>query len=304
MVVAFPSEAILKPFSYVAPKSLQEAFDVLSKGNGAGEVRALVGGTDLIDQVKEGRRAPSVVMDVKHIPEMMRLEWVPNEGLHIGAAVPCTDTAAFPSVVELYTSIQESCLLVGSTQIQNRASIGGNVCNSAPSADTVPPIVTFSARAVIVGPRGRREVLMESFFTGPGQNVMAPDEVLLETIVPPPASNSSGHYLRFIPRNEMDIAVVGVASMLTLAPGSLQCIQARIVLASVAPTAIRATAAEAVLEGKTVTAALIQEAGELAVGAAKPITDVRGTIEYRKELVNVLTRRTLGLCMDSLGHKL
>ncbi|MDO8751692.1 MAG: xanthine dehydrogenase family protein subunit M [Dehalococcoidia bacterium] len=293
----------MKPFSYVAPKSLQEAFQVLAKANGAGQVRALVGGTDLLDQVRQNRRTPSVVMDVKRIPEMMRLEWVPGEGLHIGAAVPCTDTALFPSVMELYPSIRETCQLVGSVQIQNRASIGGNVCNSAPSADTVPPLITYSARAVIVGPRGRREVPLESFFTGPGQNVLAPDEVLLETIVPPPPPNSSGHYLRFIPRNEMDIAVVGVASMIVLAPRSRRCTQARIVLASVAPTPVRARAAEAVLEGKTITAALIQQAGEQAVEAAKPITDIRGTIEYRRELVKVLTRRTLGLCMDSLGRK-
>ena len=298
-----PWRLLLKPFSYVAPKSLEEAYQVLAKADGLGQVRAIVGGTDLIDQMKQDRRTPSTVMDIKRIPEMMRLEWVPGEGLHIGAAVPCTDTAAFADVKKNYSSIEESCLLVGSIQIQNRASIGGNIGNSAPSADTVPALLTYSARAVITGPRGRREVALEEFFTGPGQNVLAPDEVLLETIVPTPPSNSSGHYLRFIPRNEMDIAVAGVASMLALEPGTRRCNQARIALASVAPTPVCAKASESLLEGQEVTAELIREAGELAVQTCSPIDDVRGTVEYRKELVKVLTRRTLAQCMESLGHE-
>jgi CO/xanthine dehydrogenase FAD-binding subunit len=267
-------------------------------------VHALVGGTDLIDQIKQGRRTPEIVMDVKRIPEMMRLEWIADEGLHIGAAVPCTDTAAHPSVHEKYPSIEESCLLVGSVQIQNRASIGGNVSNSAPSADTVPALLTYSAKAIITGPRGTREILIEDFFTGPGQNVLHPDEILLETLVMPPPPNSSGHYMRFIPRNEMDIAVAGVASMLALEPGTRKCKTARIALASVAPTPVRAKAAETILEGHDITPELIEQAGELAIEACSPIDDVRGTVEYRKELVKVLTRRTITQCMTSLGHKL
>jgi carbon-monoxide dehydrogenase medium subunit len=233
---------------------------------------------------------------------MNRLEWVQDEGLHLGAAVCCTDTAAHAKVKDTYPALHESCKLVGSVQIQNRASVAGNVCNSAPSADTVPGLLVHGARLIIVGPRGRREVSIEEFITGPGQNVLAPDEALLETVIPPPPSNSCSHYLRFIPRNEMDIAVAGVASLLVLEPGTRKCTQARIALASVAPTPVRATAAEGVLEGKDVTADLIHEAGERAVEAAKPITDVRGTIEYRKELVKVLTRRTLKACIDSLGQ--
>jgi len=234
---------------------------------------------------------------------MMRLQWVPGEGLHLGAAVPLTDTAAFPPVKEYYPSLEEACRLVGSVQIQNRASVGGNIGNSAPSADTVPGLITYSARVVIVGPRGRREVLLEEFFTGPGENVLAPDEVLLETIVPPPPPNSSGHYQRFIPRNEMDIAVAGVGSMVALEPGTRRCVQARVALAAVAPTPVRAKAAEEVLEGSEITADLIHTAGERAVDASNPITDVRGSAEYRKELVKVLTRRTLRQCMESLGRQ-
>lgn len=292
----------MKPFSYIAPRSLEEAYQVLAQAKHPGQVRALVGGTDLIDQMRQNRRTPSVVMDIKRIPEMMRLEWVPSEGLHLGGAVPLADTAAFPAVKEHYPSLEESCRMVGSVQIRNRASVGGNIGNSAPSADTVPGLITYSARVVLVGPRGRREVPLEEFFTGPGQNVLAPDEILLETIVPPPPPNSSGHYQRFTPRNEMDIAVAGVASMVALAPGTRRCAQARIALAAVAPTPVRARAAEAVIEGKEVTADLIEEAGERAVDACSPITDVRGSAGYRKELVKVLTRRTLRQCMESLGY--
>ena len=292
----------MHPFTYVAPLSLQQAFQVLAQANG--QVKSLVGGTDLIDQMRQKRHTPSVVMDIKRIPEMMRLEYVDGKGLHIGAAVPCTDTALFPQVQELYSAINESCLLIGSVQIQNRASIGGNVCNAAPSADTVPPLIVYSAREVIVGPTGRREVPMEEFFTGPGIHVMQPNEMLLETVVPQPPPHSSAHYLRFIPRNEMDIAVAGVASLLALEPGTRTCTQARIALASVAPTPVRATAAEGVLVGQEVTKELIQQAGERAVEACNPITDVRGGAEYRKELVKVLTRRTLHQCMASLGQPL
>ncbi|MBI4201475.1 MAG: xanthine dehydrogenase family protein subunit M [Chloroflexi bacterium] len=297
-----PWRPSLKPFSFVAPKSLAEAYQVLAQAKSPGQIRPIVGGTDLVDQMRVNRRTPSIVMDIKHIPEMKRLEWIRGEGLHLGAAVSCTDTAAFPHVKENFPSLYESCLLVGSTQIQNRASVAGNIGNSSPSADTVPGLITYSARVVVVGPKGRREVLLEEFFTGPGQNTLGPDEIILEVMVPPPPRNSSGHYLRFIPRNEMDIAVAGVASMVALEPRSRRCRQARIALAAVAPTPVRARDAEAVLEGREVTADLIQEAGEAAVNACKPISDVRGGAEYRKELVKVLTRRTLRQCMESLGQ--
>ncbi len=293
----------MKPFTYAAPNSLEEAYQVLAQAEQPGHVRALVGGTDLIDQIRQDRRTPSIVLDIKRIPEMMQLGWVPGEGLHLGGAVPLTDTAAFAAVRDHYPSLEESCGMVGSIQIRNRASVGGNICNSAPSADTVPGLITYSARVVLVSPRGRREVSLEEFFTGPGENVLTPDEILLETIVPPPPPNSSGHYQRFIPRNEMDIAVVGVATMIALEPGTSRCVQARIALASVAPTPIRAPAAEAVLTGNEITADLIGEASERAVDACSPITDIRGSAEYRKELVKVLTRRTLRQCMESLGFQ-
>ena len=289
----------MRPFEFVAPRTLAEAIQAMASANG--NARALAGGSDLIDQMRVGRRTPSLVVDIKNVPEMQRLEYVPGEGLHVGTGVSCTATANYPAVGEHYPPIKESCLLVGSVQIQNRASIGGNVCNASPSADTVPPLVAYGARGLIAGPRGQREVLIEEFFLGPGSSALEPDELLVEITVPPPPPNSSGHYLRFIPRNEMDIAVAGAASMVAVDPATGRCTMARIGLAAVAPTPVRAREAETALEGQVLTRQLIKEAAELTPRATNPITDVRGSIEYRKELCKVLTRRTLEHCLSDLG---
>ena len=200
----------MRPFAFVSPRTLDEA--VRAMAGAGGNARALAGGSDLVDQMRVGRRTPSLVVDIKNIPDMQRLEYIPGDGLHIGAGVSCTRTGEYAPVAEHYPSIKEVCGLIGSTQIQNRASIAGNVCNSAPSGDTIPPLITYDARCIVVGPNGQREVPIGDFFAGPGQNVMAADELLLEIHVPPPPANSSGRYLRFIPREEMDIAVAGAAS--------------------------------------------------------------------------------------------
>lgn len=287
----------MRPFQFAAPNTLAEAILVMSKAGGG--AKPLVGGTDLIAQVKENRRSPSIVVDIKRIPEMRRLEYA-RDGLHLGAAVPCFDTYEHPDVQNRYPAVFDSARLVGSIQIQNRASIGGNVCNASPSADTVPALLVYEGRAVVIGPKGRREVPLDAFFKGPGQSVLATDELLVEVVLPPPPVHSTSHYQRFIPREEMDIAVAGVASLLALDAKGV-CVRARIALAAVAPTPVRAKAAEAVLEGKRVTPALIQQAADAAVQAAKPISDVRGGAEYRKELVRVLTLRTLEQCLEELA---
>ena len=289
----------MRPFDFIAPTTLNDAVQAMGSVNG--QARALAGGSDLIDQLRVGRKTASLVVDIKNIPDMQRLEYIDGEGLHVGTGVSCTNTYQYTSVRDHYTSIWECCQLIGSIQIQNRASMGGNVCNAAPSADTIPPLMSYSSRAVIAGPKGRREVSLDDFFVGPGQSALEPDELMVELIVPPPPTNSASRYLRFIPRNEMDIAVVGTGSMITVDPSSGRCTQARIILASVAPTPVRARDAEAKLEGQVMTRDLVREAAELAPHAASPINDVRGSIEYRKELCKVLTRRTLEHCMLDLG---
>ena len=289
----------MRPFAFVSPRTLDEAVQAMA--GAGGNARALAGGSDLVDQMRVGRRTPSLVVDIKNIPDMQRLEYIPGEGLHMGAGVSCTRTGEYAPVAEHYPSIKEVCGLIGSTQIQNRASIAGNVCNSAPSGDTIPPLLTYDARCIVVGPSGRREVPIGEFFAGPGQNTMAADELLLEIVVPPPPANSSGHYLRFIPREEMDIAVAGSASMIAVDPASKRCTTARIALASVAPTPVRARDAEAALEGQVLNEDVVKAASDLTPNATSPISDVRGSVEYRKELCKVLTQRTLEHCLADLG---
>jgi CO/xanthine dehydrogenase FAD-binding subunit len=183
--------------------------------------------------------------------------------------------------------------------VRNLATLGGNLCNAAPSADMAPPLLALEAEAVIVGPKGERRVPLATFFTGVRRTVLAPDELLLEIVVPAPGPRSGGNYLRHTPRRELDIAVVGVASQLTLSNGV--CSKARIALAAVAPTPVRATAAEQALEGKPVTPEAIERAAELAVGVAKPISDQRGSADYRLHLVRVLTGRTLRTALARAG---
>ena len=294
-------EVFVREVEYKAPKTLKEAVSLLSKANG--NARILAGGTDLIDQMRQRRRTASLIIDGKSIPDLNRLEYNERRGLRVGAALSCTKIANSPVVKAHYHAIQEACLLIGSVQIQNRAAVGGNFCNASPSADTIPSFIVGGARCVIAGPKGKREVLAEEFFKSPGQTVMAANELLVEIVVPSPPKNSSAHYLRFIPRAEMDIAVAGVASYIKLSSDFGECVDAKICLASVAPTPVRAKEAEAALIGKTITGDDIEKAAEQAVLAAKPISDVRGSAEYRKELVKVLTRRTLRECLTSLGQQ-
>jgi carbon-monoxide dehydrogenase medium subunit len=288
----------VKLFDYTAPATLHEALAIL--GSGRGETRTLAGGTDLIAQMKEGRRTPDVVLDIKRIPECMRLAFE-RDGLHIGAAVTCTALIGTIAVRERYPILAQGASLIGSVQIQNRAGLGGNLCNAAPSADGIPGLICLGAQAVIAGPKGRRVIPAEHFCTEPGKTVLGGDELLVEIVVPPPPPESAGAYMRFIPRAEMDIAVAGAGSFVTLDRKTGRCKEARIVLAAVAPTPIRARAAEQSLAGQALTMAAIAKAGELAMQAAQPISDVRSSKEYRLELVQVLTRRTLADCAKSLG---
>jgi carbon-monoxide dehydrogenase medium subunit len=288
----------LRDFDYTAPTTLAEALSALASANGS--ARMLVGGTDIIDQIRTGRRTPELLVDVKRIPELNVLAYSQSEGLRIGAAVSCTRVHSHPDVISHYPGIASSAGLVGSIQIQNRASIGGNIGNGAPSGDTIPTLIALNATVTVAGPNGQREEPLEGIFAGPGQLTLQPNELLVEIRVPPPKPRSSSHYLRFIPRQEMDIAVAGVGVALTLADGG-QVEEVGIVLASVAPTPIRATNAEGVLQGQRLTLDLVREAGERAVESASPISDVRGSADYRRELVKVLTRRAVMACADQLG---
>jgi CO/xanthine dehydrogenase FAD-binding subunit len=280
----------VREFEYAAPLSVQEAVELLCRANG--EACPLAGGTDLIAQMKENRKSPALVVDVKGIPDLNVLSFDETAGLRLGAAVSCTRIARFAPARARYHALVEACALIGSVQIQNRAAVGGNFCNATPSADTVPPILCYGGTVVIAGPSGRRQLPAEEFFIGPGQTVLAKDEIVVELTIPPPRRRSGAAYLRFIPREEMDIAVAGVGSLVELSDDGI-CQQARIALAAVAPTPVRAREAEEFLAGKTAGEQVFAQAAELAARAAKPISDVRGSAAYRTELFKVLTRRSL-----------
>ncbi|REJ71393.1 MAG: xanthine dehydrogenase family protein subunit M [Planctomycetota bacterium] len=280
----------MRDFDYAAPATLQEAVTLFSRHNGA--ARALAGGTDLIDHVRTGRVTPDVVIDVKRIPELNRLEITPD-GLRLGAAVPCWRIYESAEIRESYPALVDACSIIGGIQIQSRASVGGNLCNSGPAADTIPALIAHSAVCVIVGPEGEREVPVEQFCTGPGRNVLQPGEILVEMKLPAPPPRSGSHYRRFIPRNEMDIAVVGVGAAVTLDESGTSLVCGRIAVGAVAPTPLDAVDASNLLAGAPVDDETFQKAAAAARAIAVPIDDMRGTRDYRVHLTGVLTERVL-----------
>ncbi len=280
----------MRNFEYCAPHSLTEALSILD--NQKEKAKVLAGGTDLLVQMKEGRVHPAVIVDMKNIPELNCLECDKDGTLHIGAAVSLSKIIAFPTVIQKFDMFHQACSLIGSAQIKNRATAGGNICNAAPSADAPPPLLCLGAKAISAKAGGTRTVPLESFFCGPGQTILAFNEILVELEVPAPPALSAGCYLRHTPREEMDIAVVGVASFLVLANDN-RCREARIALGAVAPTPIRATKAESVLRGKAFSAGLVRQAAKAASDESRPISDIRASAEHRREMVEALTRSAL-----------
>jgi aerobic carbon-monoxide dehydrogenase medium subunit len=286
----------VRRFELALPRDVDEVVRVLSERGP--DTKLLAGGTDLLPQLKNGLLKPACVVDLSGVSRVRALH-ADAGGLRVGAAVSARTLERDATTRRVYTSLAESGALVGSVQVRNLATLGGNLCNAAPSADMAPPLLALDAEAVIAGPRGERRVPLTDFFTGVRRTVLAADEVLLELVLPVPGARSGGQYLRHTPRRELDIAVVGVASQLTLSDGV--CAKARIALAAVAPVPLRARAAEQALEGKPITPEAIERAAELAVGAAEPISDQRGSADYRRHLVHVLTRRTLRTALTRAG---
>jgi len=286
----------VRRFELMLPRSVDEALGIL-KQRGA-DAKLVAGGTDLLPQMKNGVLKPAAVVDLSGVERLRALK-AETAGLRVGAAVSARTLELDAATRKGYTSLSESGALVGSVQVRNLATLGGNLCNAAPSADMAPPLLALDAEAVIGGPRGERRVPFTDFFTGVRRTVLGPDEMLLEIVIPAPGPRTGGQYLRHTPRRELDIAVVGVASQITLSNGT--CSKARIALAAVAPVPLRAREAEQSLEGKPVTPQAIERAAELAVGAATPISDQRGSADYRRHLVRVLTARTLRTALARAG---
>jgi CO/xanthine dehydrogenase FAD-binding subunit len=281
----------LQAFDYEAARSVDEAVSLLARQGD--QARVLAGGTDIIVQVREGRRKVAMLVDVKGIPEVNELTYEPTQGLTIGAAVPCYRIYERQDIAAAYPGLIDAVALVGGIQIQGRATVGGNLCNASPAADTSPALIVHNAMCVIAGPNGRRELPAEQFCTGPGRTALQTGEFLVSLHMPPPQPHSGAHYLRFIPRNEMDIAVVGAGASVVLDREHTSFVAARVALGAVAPTPLLVETAAAALIGKPVTDDSIQQAAEVAQAAARPIDDMRGTAQYRRHLVGVLTRRAL-----------
>ena len=276
------------------PESVADCLAVL--GERRGEARLIAGGTDLVPQMKVGVSHPACVVDLSGITELKTLEVGGDGALRVGAAVSARALELASSARTGFRALAESAGLVGSVQVRTLATLGGNVCNAAPSADMAPPLLALDAVAVVAGPNGRRQVPIAEFFKGVRQTVLGPDELLVELVIPAAEAGSGGNYRRHTPRRELDIAIVGVASQVTVKDG--RCTSARIALGAVAPTPLRAEAAEQSLVGQELTPERIEEAARLAVEAARPISDQRGSAEYRRHLVRVLTRRTLTTALE------
>ena len=245
----------------------------------------------MLVQMRAGRRDNQVVIDLKKIPALNDISWDPAKGLTLGAAVPCYQIYADENVREHYPGLIDVVEMIGGTPIQGRASVGGNLCNAAPSADSIPALIAYSAICHIAGPGGVRHMPVEEFCLAPGKNALAENEFLVSLHLPPPEPASGASYIRFTPRNEMDIAVAGAGVHVTLENGNFRA--GRVALSSVAPTPLFVPEAGDALAGQPVNDETIGKVAELAKEAAKPIDDMRGPADYRKHLCEVLTRRAL-----------
>ena len=279
----------MRRFELALPSTVEECLAALT--DGGGEVKMVAGGTDLLPQMKNGLVKPVKVVDLSGIAELQRLEVDGGGALHIGSAVSARTVELSPLVRDGFLGVAEGAGVIGSHQVRNLATIGGNVCNAAPSADVSPALVALDTVVVIAGKDGQRLLPITDFFQGVRRTALQPGEVVVEFVVPKAEAGTGSTYLRHTPRRELDIAVVGVGTALTIKDG--RCTKARIALGAVAPVIVRATEAEASLEGQEVTPELLDKAAQLAVGSAKPISDQRGSAEYRLHLTRVLTRRTL-----------
>jgi len=280
--------------NYSAPSSVDEAVKVLA--GAAGLAKVLSGGTDLLVQLRSGRMKPDLIVDTKRIPGLIGIR-EENGAFVVGAATPGAMLSDHKALEHAYPGIVEGADLIGSTQIQGRASLAGNLCNASPAADSVPAMIAARVTCVIAGPGGRREVPVESICTGPGRTSLGKGEFIIEFHLPKPKPHQSDAYLRFIPRTEMDIAVVGCGINVTLDAGGT-CTDARVVLGAVAPTTVIVEDAAKALIGHKLDAATLAALDAAAQKACKPITDKRGTIEYRTKVAGVLARRAAAIAFE------
>ncbi len=281
----------LPKFDYLEPKTIDEACSLLAKYKD--KARVIAGGTDLLVSMKTRDITPQYIVNIKAIPDLDGISYSQKEGLKLGALTTLRDIERSPVIRERFPILADAAHQTGTPHIRNVGTVGGNLCNAAPSADTAPPLIGLGAKVKIRGVQGERTVALEDFFLGPGESVLQPGEILTEILVPNQPPHTRGAYLKLPTRTIMDIAVVGVAVVITLGAKGTNVIDAGIVLGAVAPTPIRARKAEAIIMGKTIQDELIDRAAQAAAEEAKPISDVRGSADYRKEMVRVLVNRAI-----------
>ena len=289
----------MQAFEYYKPKSAREASKTLWAHPDA---MILAGGTDLLVRMKDRIFRPSAIVDIKGLLRADEVRFAPKTGLAIGPAVTMRQVERAAPVVERYPAIAQGAEFVGSIQIRNRATVIGNVCNAAPSADIAPGLIVHSAKVRIVGPKGRRTMTVEDFMQGPGKNALKRGEFAAGIQIPTPPRSTGSAYVRHTPRDAMDIAVVGVGVSVTVSKDV--CKDIKIVLGAVAPVPLRAANAEAILLGQPLTRKRIDQAAEAAAAESKPITDVRASDEFRRDLVRVLTQRMIEAARDDASRGL
>ena len=289
---------------YRSPTSLDEAVELLASHPHA---QVFAGATDLIPQLQGGRPEPAMVVDLKRIPQTGALDSY-NGYWRVGAAVPASRLTSHQALVADFPGLTEGTGLIGSDQIQSRATLGGNLCNASPAADSVPSLVALQAQAVIAGPAGTRSVPVSEVVIGPGVTSLGRAEFITEFRIPSPLARASDAYQRFIPRTEMDIAVVGAAARVQLDPDG-RCLQATVVLGAVAPTVVEVSATTEILRGRTIPPMpnqdpIWEELGQAAEACCKPIDDKRGTASFRRQVARVLACRTVATAARRAGEKL
>jgi CO/xanthine dehydrogenase FAD-binding subunit len=285
-------------FDYHAPESIPELIALIdAKGAGA---CLMAGGTDVMVRVRQGHIQPTDIVSIKKIPGLDLISASPQNGLFIGALALLADVAADPDVARYFPAVAEAAQSTANVQVRNMGTLVGNLCNASPSADNAPALLALGAEVVIVGKAGERRLALSDFFKGPGQTDLDPPELVTAVTARPLAAGSGLAYKHLSARGAMDCAAVNVAALVTVADGL--CRHAAIAVGACAPTPIRAPAAEALLAGKPLSDGLLDEAAHSASGEALPISDVRASAGYRRQMVQVLVRRTLAAARTRAGE--
>ena len=281
----------LKWIDYSSPETLSEALGLLN--NYQKDAGILAGGTDLIVKMRANRVNPTQVIDIKAIPELNQININSNNDLTIGSAIPCYKIYNNSEIMNLRPELKDSASIIGGTQIQGRASLGGNICNAAPSADSVPLLIALGTTCNVQSINGERTIPLENLFSGPGQTVLEPNELLISITIPRKSDLAGANYIRFIPRNEMDIAVVGTGVSVVISDNKKNFESVRVSLASVGPTPIFVDGIDKEISGQEINDESIRVVSNMAKNASKPISDMRGTAEFTQHHCEVLTRRAL-----------